>query len=78
MLSYGEAIAGVGSRREAGIITWDEGLKTLEDRNFGRALFPVCARALAKSRGDKGFTSCAGSNSFPSPTSSDLFRHLNL
>jgi hypothetical protein len=32
MLSYGEAIAGVGSRRETGIITWDEGLKTLEEK----------------------------------------------
>ena len=54
MLSYGEAIAGVGSRREVGIITWDEGLKTLEEK-FWKG-FPVCARALAKSRVDKGFT----------------------
>lgn len=32
MLSYGEAIAGVGSRREVGIVAWDEGLKTLEEK----------------------------------------------
>jgi hypothetical protein len=32
MLSYGEAIAGVGSRGEACIITWDEGFKTLEEK----------------------------------------------
>ena len=80
MLSYGEAIAGVGSRGEACIITWDEGFKTVK-RNSGRDLFPVCARALAKSRGDKGFTTTEGPYVrsdlliFSSPASSDLFRH---
>ena len=32
MLSYGEAIVGVGSRRGVDIITWEEGRKTLEEK----------------------------------------------
>ena len=82
MLSSGEAIAGVVSRREVGIITWDEGLKIPEEKFLSSPFALGPWRSHEGTRGSlnpggplrlRSTTSGSDSLIFSSPASSSFF-----